>query len=481
MTLFGRRDRWALEVEPLAGPPLDSDPAATATWCALRIWAGGRNLTAHSRKSAGIVSDALYWPAVYFARWLVRSWPDFWERAGWPLPSAELDAEAACHKLDEYLAEIGPDVSDELLERRDAFVASHALVAAAAGGVMPNAYIMREGSKVHVSWRASATADVAFLESRGHFWVTADEFLDVSIAFLEWCARLVGASDQTLAKEIDRWLERVNRPEAAEAALLGYVRPWGAGAHTKLLGALDERLALPEGWQSVGARLDPSRFSAAVVFRALAPVVNAEDVLELLVRLRRYPKIEHASRKLEELRSALTKPTVHAPHHQGYDLAVQLRQVLHNPDAHFDVEACLTELGVRVEETELSDATVDAATVWGENFGPVVVLNTLSSRNDESPRRMTLAHELCHLLVDRHAAADLIVASTPWAPPELEKRANAFAAELLLPKAGMLRVARDSVQLGWLPQSVRAAIIAEFEVSATVCHHQLENRLRIGG
>ena len=48
-------------------------------------------------------------------------------------------------------------------------------------------------------------------------------------------------------------------------------------------------------------------------------------------------------------------------------------------------------------------------------------------------RRFTLAHELCHLLHDRSYGALLAIASGPWAPRNIERRANAFAAWLLMP------------------------------------------------
>ena len=46
-------------------------------------------------------------------------------------------------------------------------------------------------------------------------------------------------------------------------------------------------------------------------------------------------------------------------------------------------------------------------------------------------RRFTLAHELCHLIHDRGYGARLAIASGPWAPADVEQRANAFAAMLL--------------------------------------------------
>lgn len=102
-----------------------------------------------------------------------------------------------------------------------------------------------------------------------------------------------------------------------------------------------------------------------------------------------------------------------------------------------------------VQEADLSNASVDAATVWGPAHGPAILLNTLSGRD------------------------------APWAPPEIERRANAFAAELLLPRAGMIRVLGEKWRVGWLTGGDRSDLMDEFGVGDTVCGHQLENRLGI--
>ena len=479
--IFGHRDLWAIEIDPLPGAPVEHDPAAAATWCSIRIWVEGRNLTAHTRKQSATISDALHWPAAYLARWFVRSWPGFWERAGWPLPGPILDAELACRKLDLHLAELGPDAEEDLLDRRDSFVASHALLAAGAGGLMPHVYWLREGPTVHVTWREPPANDsgVAFHERQGRARLGADVVLDAVEDFLKWCSAALAGHDTDLATEIDQWLARLERPEAAEAVLRGYIRPWSVPGSRSAMAGIDPRLELPEHWQSAGALLDPASLPAAVVFRALAPVVNVEDVLVLLDRLRSYPGKPEASRALDALRSRLVVPAAELPYQQGYSLAEQLRLALSNLDAFFDIEAFLTSIGVNVDAADLSDIKVDGATVWGPEYGPVIVLNQMSARQERWARRMILAHELCHLLVDRPAAAELMVASTPWAPPELERRANAFAAELLLPKAGILRVAGDAVRSGWAGEADRSNLMTEFQVGATVCSHQLENRLKI--
>lgn len=78
-------------------------------------------------------------------------------------------------------------------------------------------------------------------------------------------------------------------------------------------------------------------------------------------------------------------------------------------------------------------------------------LKSYPKREAASPRattpwgeRMVLAHELCHLLIDRHQARPLKILSGPWAPPLLERRANAFAAELLLPTAALRAALKGS-------------------------------------
>lgn len=482
MTIFGRRETWAIELSPLAGPPHEVEPAAASTWCSIQLWAGGKNLTAHTRKHALTTADALYWPASNLARWFLHVWSGLWERAGWPLPGPVLDPALACVRLDERLAELGEDADDEDLELRDSFVESHTLLSAAGGGLMPHVYLMREGAAVHVVWRepVGGTSDVQFLEPQGRVTVDAREFLDAVVGFLDWCRVATAGKETTLSDQISEWVSRAGAPEAAEAVLRGYVQPWGVPRRRRGIKDLDTDLALPSGWRSDGARLDPSRFPVAVVFRALAPVLDSDDVLKIVARLQSYPPNPEAVRALDALQSRLVRSSRDAPHEQGYLLAEQLREQLGNPDRFLDVEQLLAEWSVSVDEAGLSDPSVDAATVWNEEHGPVIVLNRATRRDAPWARRMTLAHELCHLLLDRRNAAPLMIASSPWAPPELERRANAFAAELLLPKAGIQRVLRAAVRAQWVSWEDRLKLMDEFGVGETVCTHQLENRLGIG-
>ncbi len=85
-------------------------------------------------------------------------------------------------------------------------------------------------------------------------------------------------------------------------------------------------------------------------------------------------------------------------------------------------------------DRELSDETIRGVALDGEHHRPGILVNSRNSANAHPfGRRFTLAHELCHLLFDRDAGAHLAIASGPWAPCDVERRANAFAAMFLMP------------------------------------------------
>ena len=81
-----------------------------------------------------------------------------------------------------------------------------------------------------------------------------------------------------------------------------------------------------------------------------------------------------------------------------------------------------------------SDRDIRGVSIAGQDHRPGIGANTRHHRNAHPfGLRFTLAHELCHVLFDRHEGRRLAIASGPWAPCSIEKRANAFAAMLLMP------------------------------------------------
>ena len=97
-------------------------------------------------------------------------------------------------------------------------------------------------------------------------------------------------------------------------------------------------------------------------------------------------------------------------------------------------------LGITVEETECETASIRGVAFAGEGFSPKIVINLAHAYNsNEDGKRFTIGHELCHILFDRTRARRIAHVSGSWAPPGIEKRANAFAAYLLMPRDLIMR------------------------------------------
>ena len=121
-------------------------------------------------------------------------------------------------------------------------------------------------------------------------------------------------------------------------------------------------------------------------------------------------------------------------HEQGEAAARFVRQHLDMaPQSAIDVRKILSDLGVVLEPREVEPASLDALAVWGNSFGPSVLLNLNSKRGTEFAARVTYAHELCHLLLDRGHALSAIEILNSRMPPDMERRARSFAGEFLLP------------------------------------------------
>jgi Zn-dependent peptidase ImmA (M78 family) len=132
---------------------------------------------------------------------------------------------------------------------------------------------------------------------------------------------------------------------------------------------------------------------------------------------------------------------------------------------------------------------VRAISVFGPTQRPRVFCNRRTYWGQSlEVERFTLAHELCHLLLDRERGDALAVASGPWAPVTIEQRANAFAAAFLMPSWLLRDAIMDLDQRMDDPQAI-AEIARRLRVSRSSLVDRLynlgeitaENRLRLRG
>ena len=99
------------------------------------------------------------------------------------------------------------------------------------------------------------------------------------------------------------------------------------------------------------------------------------------------------------------------------------------------MRAICTRLGITIEEIALETGSIRGVALAGEEFSPKIVINLAHAYNsNEDGKRFTIGHELCHILFDRTRARRIAHVSGFWAAPGIEKRANAFAAYLLMPR-----------------------------------------------
>src|SRR5260370_933547 len=126
--------------------------------------------------------------------------------------------------------------------------------------------------------------------------------------------------------------------------------------------------------------------------------------------------------------------------------------------AYIDIEDVMVQMGVEMQDATFADTAVLGVCVGTPGYFPLVVLNrSCADVTGVSGRRVTLAHEFCHLLFDRAGLRSLARFEGGGADSDrlIEMRANAFAVELLVPMATL--VGGD----GLVVDDTRLAAIAE--------------------
>jgi len=159
------------------------------------------------------------------------------------------------------------------------------------------------------------------------------------------------------------------------------------------------------------------------------------------------------------------------PYEQGFALAHWLRARLGAGEGRVDPEGLLQAFGTRIVRLRLSSSrNIDALAAWVDRRHPVVILNEAGAHSrSKAGQRASLAHELCHLLVDVEDSLPLAEAIGGPMPREVEQRARAFAAEFLAPRAAVASLHRGDVLA-----TVKAAT-TRFGISREIAAWQLRN------
>ena len=117
--------------------------------------------------------------------------------------------------------------------------------------------------------------------------------------------------------------------------------------------------------------------------------------------------------------------------------------------AYLDIEEIIRQTGIEIQEARFGDTAV-LESCWSSGILPAYRPQYLECPDvtGVSGRRITLAHEFCHLLFDRAGLRSLARFEGGGADSDrlIEMRANAFAVELLVPMATLVGIPVPSLR-----------------------------------
>ena len=491
----GDPNQFALRVEFV--PNLDpgyATPEEDLSWGRLQLWAGGRNLCEHVDR--GEVRKSVEWYLLPLLEWLAGSWDYLLHEQRPPVSNAgdtAWQSLAETNQPERFNRFDGWDVEAD--EAHVTWTARHCLRTARFGGLFPDVVIRRWREEVELSWGespiAGAPADFRFLHGVGAARLAPEAVAQPLHAVLrEAVEALVDAQPQAerlvaLQKQV-RGIQNAGRQLQRTALLAGLgqssdecLKRW-EGLRKKLEGKLSGiQGSLKEWFEPAGDNTlcISGSCEAAVMFGSASPTLTEKDILTLAVHL-----VKSADKKPSATWKTLADdpqalcPT-ESPWSDGYRLAEEWSAkagIRHKREGSVDVEGHLEKLGVGVTDIDLEDSGTAGLAIHPEKGGPQIFVNRRNPKCEfPSGRRFILAHELCHLLHDREHGRNLALISGPWAPRDLEKRSNAFAAAFLMPPAllrkGLHAEANDLEFAGLL------ALAKRLQVSPDALAHHLEN------
>jgi len=362
------------------------------------------------------VEQGYEWTWVELLEGLAQNWPWLrWEQ-GWPIGANPIDPGAFDEETRKVFAlssrsRLG--LETELFEFRE----SHDLSRFLSGVKIPPLWVVNEGR-------------CCWFGSEGNYHrLPSDAMLETLQEVGEAIAdRLTGVEDERCVEVLEAWKNRDNvEPPEFLSMVSGLSDEELAGFTT------DDRLSL---FELSDGPLEENELLA--VARMSSHVVLPGVLDKILGEVRAIDSSSVAAIDVISARMMETKQEWSSiePHEEGCRLARLMRRQLNlPPEKKADPEALLRSWGVIVHDINLEDPAIEAVACWGQRHGPAVLVNRSGRHSDSSRgRRASLAHEVCHFLVDRNGALPFSEVMGGLAPKWNEQRANAFGAEFLIPQ-----------------------------------------------
>ncbi|MGW0602548.1 ImmA/IrrE family metallo-endopeptidase [Streptomyces sp. NPDC002640] len=464
----GATDAFAVRMSFMPDPDggAAAEPEESSSWGALQIWVAGQNLCAHVDQ--GEVLQSSHWYLLPFLEWLTDNWNPLFHEEKLPNRNAEATAVTSLDRTRNAppLATEGQILSWE--EEWYDWRSRHAMRSARAGGLFPNVVIRRVRDQIEVSWDdeplAGTQSDFGYSFNGGAALLpphqVANPLFEVATEAISHLHSQHPESARIL--KVKSALESLRSSTQDEMRL-----SWLAGLRSYRFrsGVIEEvGSRVKDSWEQFRKSVGTSAAAhaalsvedrtplvvtgscqAALLFGSVSPTISEPDVERLASLLvDQYDASGSAHARLEEYAEESLVSLRSPAWEQGYELAESLHDEIQS-EGFVDVDAFLDSLGVQQTSIRLEDVNIRACSLVGPQHLPTIALNSSYARgNSPHVNRFSVAHELCHLLYDRTHGKRLALASGPWAPVSVERRANAFAAMFLMPPHLLRKVISES-------------------------------------
>lgn len=274
------------------------------------------------------------------------------------------------------------------------------------------------------------------------------------VELLDYTASFITSETAIASERLEKIENGDDPPTIGEAIKLASVY----GIDPRLLARRPIRLAPGDGisvlaLSSEFRRISPTTRKAIVAAaNAARDLGDLEEALGLHSRYDRFA-VEH--------RPPVQPRRDRPPYQQGRDIARALRRQLGHRGPIASLRTFIAERfpSITILDAHLGrDADLGGVSFADRRRGVTIILNIDGRNENPLVRRFSLAHELCHLLIDWSRMQPLAVISEVRddAKLEIEQRANGFASRFICPEEAVLALRKHS------PRDALAAIIGRW-------------------
>ncbi len=387
----------------------------------LVVWVAGELIWGEKNEEGQIVGVDWFWDDLLER--LAFSWRYLLLEEAYPMGLLP----AAPQLLRSVLRERRIGVSEEMVNAEDnavfAFEEMHDLSRAVEGGTLPQLFLLREGDLMLIA-TLSGVKRVAFSPVMETLEKLGDEIAQ----------RIKAKSDGRTKTILEAWKAKKSISDVDQVEI-------SSGLPRSTINAITKNEEFKTFWEVTAS--EPNELMAAA--RMVGRVISNDDTRAILSSIKSEPRVKTPTLddlSLEAVKE-LERSRLKMPNEQGRLLAEWLRgkpEIIAKDGLAYP-EEILRKWNVRLTEIELRSQNIDALCAWGPRHGPIVLINR-NGRLSHYPtgRRSSLAHEICHLLVDRKGSLPVAEVFGGEVPKVPEQRANAFGAELLLTRNDALMV-----------------------------------------